>query len=99
MIVVAGHYAVEPPSRRDEHVAAFAGFCRDAREATGCVTVSVTADTADPARVVTLEIWETQEALDAFRARADPPEVTTSMVDLTMAEYVVDHVRELFGRD
>lgn len=46
-----------------------------ARAFAGCVDVATTADPIDPRRINNLEIWESSEALDRWRAEANAPEL------------------------
>jgi quinol monooxygenase YgiN len=86
MLIIAGHYFVDP-ARRDEYVAAFADLVARGRAAPGCLDLAVTADPFDPARVNNYERWESEEALAAFRAVADAPQLDVEMRDVTMAKF------------
>ena len=74
MLILACHIEVDP-DRRDEVVAALQDLVRRAREAPGCLDLAVTADPLDPARVYSLERWESTERLGQFRAVADAPDI------------------------
>jgi quinol monooxygenase YgiN len=74
MIIIAGHEIVQP-AERDAHVAAFRDLVTRARAFDGCLHVAITADSVDPARINTVEVWTDADALDRFRAQADGPDV------------------------
>ena len=44
-----------------------------AREFDGCVHIAVTADSVDPERINTVEVWRDADALSAWRRRAKAP--------------------------
>lgn len=48
-----------------------------ARQAPGCLDLAITADPLDASRINNFERWESQEALDAWRAVAAPPDMGT----------------------
>lgn len=98
MIVVAGYLQVDP-SERDRYVEAFTDLVERARQAPGCLDLSISADSIDPARVNNFELWESQSALDDFRAQADVPDTGIEFRDASMTEYVIDHSREPFTTD
>lgn len=96
VVIIAGHEIVDEPDR-DRYVHAYLDLVRRARRAPGCIDVSITADSVDPARVNTFECWESSEHLDAWRAVADAPDtgIHVSRADVMM--YVVSDVRPPFG--
>jgi quinol monooxygenase YgiN len=95
VLIIAGHYHVEA-EQRDAYVAAFADLVRRARAAPGCLDVAITADPVDPRRVNNYERWESEDALAAFRAVADPPEVDVEMVDMQVSKFHVDRESDPF---
>jgi quinol monooxygenase YgiN len=72
MIIIAGHHLVSAPDR-DPFVDAFRGLVMRAREFDGCISIAITADSVDPERINTLEIWRDADALNAWRKKARGP--------------------------
>jgi quinol monooxygenase YgiN len=72
MLIVAGHLSVRPEDR-DPWVEAHREILKIARSTPGCIDLFVCADPADEGRVNIVELWESEEALEAWRAAADPP--------------------------
>lgn len=98
MIIVAGYLEVDP-TERDRYVHTFASLVRRARAAPGCLDLAISADSVESARINTFELWDSQEDLDAFRARADAPDLGIEIRRGSMKEYVVDHARDPFATD
>ena len=84
MVIIAGHVFVDR-GERDGCVALFEDLVRRCREADGCIDMAISADPVDPARVNDLEVWESAEALDAWRAVADAPDPGVAMDTSGMA--------------
>ena len=72
MIIIAGYELVNAKDR-DGYVAAFRGLVTRAREFDGCIHVAITADSVDPERIDTVEVWRDAEALNEWRKRAKAP--------------------------
>jgi len=72
MIIIAGYELVNAKDR-DTYVAAFRDLVSRAREFDGCIHVAITADSVDPERVNTIEVWRDAEAMIAWRRRAKAP--------------------------
>jgi quinol monooxygenase YgiN len=72
MIIVAGWYTVAP-EHRDKVVESHTDLVGRARKAEGNLDLAISADPVDPARVNMFELWESDEALNAWRAVANPP--------------------------
>jgi quinol monooxygenase YgiN len=89
MLIIAGHYFVDA-AQREAYVDAFRDLVQRARAAPGCLDVAITADPVDPRRVNNYERWESEEALAAFRAIADPPELDVEMLDIQMSKFHID---------
>ena len=47
--------------------------CR-AREFDGCIHVAITADSVDPERINSVEVWRDVDVMEAWRQQANPPE-------------------------
>ncbi len=82
MLIIAGHAHVDA-ERRDDYVAGFRELQERSRQAAGCLDVFISADSVDPTRVNVFERWESQEDLDAWRDRANAPDVG---IDVTREE-------------
>lgn len=63
MLIVIG-VAAAAPGRRDELVAAARAITAATREDRGCLAYSFAADLEDPDRILSVEIWADQSALD-----------------------------------
>jgi quinol monooxygenase YgiN len=72
MIIIAGYELVNAKDR-DGSVAAFCDLVSRAREFDGCVHMAITADSVDPERVDSVEVWRDAEALNKWRKRAKVP--------------------------
>ncbi len=72
MLIVAGNLSVRPEDR-DPWVEAHREILKIARSTPGRIDLFVAADPADEGRVNMFELWESEEALAAWRAAADPP--------------------------
>ena len=62
MIIVAGHFVVDP-AQRDEFLASRADVTRTSRSEAGCITYAFSPDPLDPGRVLLFERWESKAAL------------------------------------
>jgi quinol monooxygenase YgiN len=94
MVIVAGHLVVEP-AQRARYLAGCKDVVEQARRTTGCLEFSVTADLLDPARIVILERWESQEAVEKFRGSGPSDEQTTVIMSACVTEYDVTGARPL----
>jgi hypothetical protein len=56
----------------------------------------MTADSVDPRRTNLLEIWESAEALDAWRKRAKPPRKRIKPTELHVKRYDAEDGGQLF---
>jgi quinol monooxygenase YgiN len=76
MLIVAGHFEVEP-ERRDDFIAEREESMRKSRAEPGCISYGMMADPLEPGRVVLFERWESKEALadhlTAARSAPRPP--------------------------
>ena len=73
MLIIAGHARVAEADR-DAYVTAHGDLVERARKAAGCGDAVISADPLDPGRVNVFERWDSQEALEAWRAVADAPD-------------------------
>jgi quinol monooxygenase YgiN len=97
MIIVAGYVMVDP-AERASHLAGSVRIVEKAREAEGCLDFAMTADLLDPGRVNLFELWESREAVKAFRRRAPRIKQRAAMLSVSVAEYDVADVRPLSGK-
>ena len=67
MLIVAGHFDVEP-AQRDEFLAGRVDAIRSTRTEGGCLEYVMSADPVDPTRVMLFERWADQAAFDAHMA-------------------------------
>jgi hypothetical protein len=58
-----------------------------ARASDGCIDLAITADSVDPRRVNTLEVWDSAEALDASREQANPPDTGIEPADVQVRRF------------
>ena len=69
MIVIAGYELVSAKDRT-KYVDAFCDLVSRGREFDGCVHIAITADSVDPERINSVEVWRDAEALDPWRRQA-----------------------------
>jgi quinol monooxygenase YgiN len=72
MLIVAGKLYVHP-EERDRWVTAHGEVTKTARFQPGCLDLYLAADPLEPGRVNLFEQWESEAALEAWRAVANPP--------------------------
>ena len=95
MLIIAGHAHVDA-EQRDAYVASFRDLQERSRQAAGCLDVFISADSVDPTRVNIFERWESQEALEAWRERVNPPEVAIEMTSEEVKLYTALDERSPF---
>lgn len=86
MIIIAGHLLVDA-AVRDEFVAAHRELVTRARAFPGCLDLAITADPVQPDRVNTFELWQSTEALTAWRAVAAAPDLGHRIRAATVKRY------------
>lgn len=86
MVIIAGHSIIDV-GERDRCVEAFHDLVERCRAADGCVDAAVSADPIDPRRFNTLEVWESAEAIDRWRAVADGPDLGVESDDTAVKRY------------
>lgn len=79
MQIVAGWFSVAP-EYRDKYVESHEDLVGRARKAPGCLDIAITADSIDPGRVNMFELWESEKALNEWRAVANPPAQVTEIL-------------------
>ena len=90
MIIGVGFFEVEP-AERDEFIASRVSSMRRSRDEPGCLEYTFAADPLEPGRVVLVEKWESQAALDAHLAGLrdaprPPATITPKAASLVMYE-------------
>lgn len=76
MLIVAGHFTVDPADQ-EAFVAGRVEAMTSTRAEAGCLEYAMTADPVDPTRVLLFERWEDQAAFDGHMAGlADGPKST-----------------------
>ena len=89
MLIIAGKLYVAP-DMRDEFVAGHTDLVKRARgQAAGCLDLAISADPVENGRVNMVEIWESQEHLDAWRAVANPPAQITEFLGGDVQKHIV----------
>lgn len=73
MIIIAGYELVDA-MERDKYVAAHRDLVSRARAFDGCIHVAITADSLDPERINSVEVWRDAEVMDEWRKQADAPD-------------------------
>jgi quinol monooxygenase YgiN len=73
LIIIAGYELVEA-SERDRCVAAHRDLVSRARAFDGCLHVAITADSVDPERINSVEVWRDAEVMDRWRDQANAPD-------------------------
>lgn len=86
MIIIAGHILVDA-SDRDRYVAEHRGLVERARAFDGCIDLAITVDPVDPRRVNNVEVWDSSDALDVWRARANAPDHGIAIMDAAVQRY------------
>ena len=74
MIIIAGYELVDA-EERDKHVAAHRDLVSRARAFDGCIHVAITADSVDPERINSVEVWRDADVMDEWRKQAKAPDV------------------------
>ncbi|SDL69288.1 Quinol monooxygenase YgiN [Modicisalibacter muralis] len=87
-VIVAGWFTVEP-EKRDAVVESFRDLIQRARNAPGCLDLAITADPVDSSRINNFEFWESEEALDEWRAVSDPPKQIAPMLQVEVQKHIL----------
>jgi quinol monooxygenase YgiN len=95
MWIIAGHVKVDL-DERDVFVEAHRDLVERARRAPGCLDVAITADPVDPQRINNFERWESWDAIEAWRARANAPDTGIAFLDADVMAYEVAGTRPPF---
>jgi quinol monooxygenase YgiN len=95
MLIIAGHLYVALEDR-DKFVASHQDLLVRARKAEGCLDLAISADPVEAGRANMCEIWESQEALDAWRAVAHGPAPVTEFLGGNIKKYIVSGTGPVF---
>lgn len=95
MWIIAGHVTVDG-DKRDMFVEAHRDLVERARQAPGCLDVAITADPVDPQRINNYERWESWDAIEAWRARANAPDTGIAFHDVDVTAFEVARSRPPF---
>jgi quinol monooxygenase YgiN len=87
-VIVAGWCTVDP-NKRDEAVEHFKDMVLRARRAPGCLDFAMTADPVDSNRVNLFELWQSEEALNAWRAVCGRPKKRTPLLQVKVQKHVI----------
>ena len=96
MLIIAGHARV-PEADREAYVTAHGELVERARKSPGCLDVAISADPLDPARVNIFERWDSQQALEAWRAIANAPDTGIEVQADDVQLFTVTDARPPFG--
>jgi quinol monooxygenase YgiN len=96
MLIIAGHVIVAAADR-DAYVTAHHDLVERGRKAAGCLDLAISADPLDRRRVNNFERWESQQALDAWRAVANAPDTGIAFEGADVQLFTVSDAREPFG--
>lgn len=88
MLIITGHLFVAPEDR-DTYVENHIDLVRRARKQPGCLDLAISADPVEAGRVNMLEMWESQEQLDAWRTVANPPAPFTEFLGGDLQKHTV----------
>jgi quinol monooxygenase YgiN len=86
VIVVAGRLTVSE-GERERYLAGCVEVLTAARKTPGCLDFALSADLVDPARINVFELWETEDALRAFRGSGPSGDQLTSLTEIEVREY------------
>jgi quinol monooxygenase YgiN len=95
MWIIAGFIEVDD-DERDLFVEAHRDLVDRARQAPGCLDLAITADPIDPGRINNYERWESWDAIEAWRARADAPDTGIAMRNVDVMAFEVASTRPPF---
>lgn len=94
MIIVAGYLLVDP-AHRDNYLADCVAVLAQARGTRGCLDFCQSPDLLDPARINIFELWDSLEAVEAFRGNGPSGEQQSAIRGASVAEYDIAETRVL----
>lgn len=95
MLIIAG-YLILTPSDRDLFIDGHLDLISQARQAPGCLDLSISADPVDDTRVNNYELWENEESLAAWREVANTAHVNIDIHGGHMASYHIEKTGPVF---
>jgi quinol monooxygenase YgiN len=95
MWIIAGYITVDE-DRRDAYVEAHRDLVTRARQAPGCLDVAITADPVERRRINNFELWDSWDAVEAWRPRAHAPDTGIVVHDVEVTAYEVASTRPPF---
>jgi quinol monooxygenase YgiN len=95
MVIIAGYVLVDE-GQRDAYVEAHGDLVKRARAFEGCIDLAITADPVDRRRVNNIEVWASAQALDAWRAEANPPQTGIELADMQVRRFNAEDGGPLF---
>lgn len=84
MIIIVGHMNVDEADRSTS-VEAHRDLVQRGRAFPGCIHLSISPDPNDAERINNAEVWESQDALDAWRAVANAPDTCPTPASISSA--------------
>lgn len=96
MIIVAGYLIVDA-GERAAYVQTCVQVIAQARQTSGCLDFSLTADPIDETRVNVFERWESRAQVEAFRGSGPSDEQNAMIRGASVTEYDVGGARSLTG--
>ena len=88
MIVIAGHFVLDP-SKREQAIAAAREMMSETRKEKGCISYTFSADLEEPGRFGIFEEWESEEALAAHFQAPHMARLQQAMGGLSVREMKV----------
>ena len=85
MIIVAG-FTRTSVDKRDNAVSAFEELVAKARNQKGCMDFAISADPLDRSRINLFKLWSDQDALEAWRTIARPPDIEAADTSVDVYE-------------
>jgi quinol monooxygenase YgiN len=94
VVIVAG-YLLVAAEQRAAYLASARPVVEAARGSQGCLGFSLTADLVDPARIAVFELWESRQAVEAFRGGGPSADQAAAILGGSVSEYDVTAARPL----
>jgi quinol monooxygenase YgiN len=88
MIVIAGHFVLDP-GKREQAIAAAREMMSETRKEEGCISYTFSAELDEPGRFRIFEEWEGEEALNAHFAAPHMARLQKAMGGLDVREMKV----------
>lgn len=95
MLIIAG-YLILTPSDRDLFIDGHLDLTARARQAPGCLDLSISPDPTDDSRVNNYELWENEESLAAWRKVANSRNLNIDFHGGHMVKYHIEKTGPVF---